>query len=55
MLRLTDPATNGCTASKTNDGEYYFEYGKSTQDNMTFTIPVTKTAENCICFMMEHR
>ena len=49
-IEIDDPATNGCTASKTNDGEYYFEYGDSRPDNMTFTIPITETAENLYLF-----
>ena len=49
-IEIDDPATNGCTASKTNDGEYYFEYGASRPDNMTFTIPITETAENLYLF-----
>ena len=49
-VEIADPATNGCTASKTNDGEYYFEYGDSRPDNMTFTIPITETAENLYLF-----
>ena len=49
-IEIDDPATNGCTASKTNDGEYYFEYGDSRPDNMTFTIPITDTAENLYLF-----
>ena len=49
-IEIPDPATNGCTASKTNDGEYYFEYGDSRPDNMTFTIPITETAEQLYLF-----
>ena len=41
-VEITDPATEGCTASRTNDGEYYFEYEESRQDNMTFTVPMEK-------------
>ena len=50
MLRLLSPATNGCTASKTNDGEYYFEYKSTQADNMVFTIPVTKTIDDLYLF-----
>lgn len=49
-IEIPDPATNGCTASKTNDGEYYFEYGDSRSDNMTFTIPITETMEDLYLF-----
>lgn len=49
-IEISDPATNGCTASKTNDGEYYFEYGDSRPDNMTFTIPITENVENLYLF-----
>lgn len=49
-IRISDPETNGCTASRTNDGEYYFEYKDSRPDNMTFTIPITKNVENLYLF-----
>lgn len=49
-IEITDPETNGCTASRTNDGEYYFEYENSQDDNMTFTIPVKKTVEDMYIF-----
>ena len=49
-IEIPDPATAGCTASKTNDGEYYFEYKDSRPDNMTFTIPITEDAENLYLF-----
>lgn len=49
-IAISDPVTNGCTASKTNDGEYYFKYKDSRPDNMTFTIPITENAENLYLF-----
>ena len=49
-VEIADPATNGCTASKTNDGEYYFEYKSTQADNMVFTIPVTKTIDDLYLF-----
>lgn len=49
-IEIADPTTNGCTASKTNDGEYYFEYQSSQTDNMTFTIPVAKTINDMYIF-----
>lgn len=49
-IEIPDPTTNGCTASKTNDGEYYFEYGDSRPDNMKFTIPVTEDTDNLYLF-----
>lgn len=49
-IAIPDPATNGCTASKTNDGEYYFKYKDSRPDNMTFTIPIMENAENLYLF-----
>lgn len=49
-IEIPDPETDGCTASKTNDGEYYFEYKDSRPDNMTFTIPITENADNLYLF-----
>ena len=49
-IEISDPETASCTASKTNDGEYYFEYKDSRPDNMTFTIPITEDAENLYLF-----
>lgn len=50
VLDIPDPAVNGCTASRTNDGEYYFEYGESFDDNMVFTIPVEEDMEELYIF-----
>ena len=49
-LQVEDPVTSGCTASRTNDGEYYFEYESSLADNMIFTIPINQTIENLHLF-----
>lgn len=49
-IEISDPKTNGCTASRTNDGEYYFEYGDSRPDNMIFTIPITESTDNLYLF-----
>ncbi len=42
---VSDPVTDGCTAERTNDGEYYFTYEKQMQDNMTFTFHVEEGAD----------
>ena len=49
-LEIEDPVTSGCTASRTNDGEYYFEYEESLADNMIFTIPVESEMKNLHIF-----
>ncbi|MCD8019298.1 MAG: YfhO family protein, partial [Clostridiales bacterium] len=49
-IEITDPVTNGCTVSQTNDGEYYFEYETASQDNMIFTIPVVDDLDNLYIF-----
>lgn len=49
-IEIFDPETNGCTASRTNDGEYYFEYGTSEPNNMIFTIPVNRTMDHLYLF-----
>lgn len=49
-LQIDDPVTSGCTASRTNDGEYYFEYESSLADNMIFTIPIDREMENLHLF-----
>ena len=49
-LEIPDPAVNGCTASRTNDGEYYFEYEESSEDNMVFSIPVEKDMDDLYIF-----
>lgn len=49
-LEVEDPVTSGCTASRTNDGEYYFEYESSLADNMIFTIPIYREIENLHLF-----
>ncbi len=37
-IRIEDPVTNGCSADRTNDGEYYFTFEEAQADNLTFTI-----------------
>lgn len=49
-LEIPDPAVNGCTASRSNDGEYYFEYEESSEDNMVFSIPVEKDMDDLYIF-----
>ncbi len=49
-VEILDPETSGCTASRTNDGEYYFEYSNSQPDNMVFTISAAKDMDNCYLF-----
>ena len=49
-LEVEDPVTSGCSASRTNDGEYYFEYEEALADNMTFTIPINKDMDNLYVF-----
>lgn len=49
-IEIADPSTTGCTASRTNDGEYYFEYEEASPENMVFTIPIEKHMENLYLF-----
>lgn len=49
-LDIPDPEVSGCTASRTNDGEYYFEYETSQQENMVFTIPMEKNMKDLYIF-----
>lgn len=49
-LNIPDPEVNNCTASKTNDGEYYFEYEASSSDNMVFTIPIEEEMDSLYLF-----
>lgn len=49
-IDIPDPVTSGCTASRTNDGEYYFEYEESAEDNMVFSIPVEEDMEDLYIF-----
>ena len=49
-LEIEDPITRGCTASRTNDGEYYFEYEEALTDNMTFYIPMDRDMKNLHLF-----
>lgn len=49
-LNIPDPEVNNCTASKTNDGEYYFEYEASSSDNMVFTIPIEEDMDSLYLF-----
>lgn len=45
-ITISDPETTGCTASRTNDGEYYFEYQKEQNNHMIFTLPIDQTMEH---------
>lgn len=45
-LAISDPETTGCSASRTNDGEYYFEYQKKQNNHMVFTLPIDRAMEN---------
>ena len=38
------------TAERTNDGEYYFEYEESSEDNMVFSVPVEKDMDDLYIF-----
>lgn len=49
-IDIPDPEVSGCTASRTNDGEYYFEYEESSQDNMVFTIPIEEDMDELYLF-----
>lgn len=49
-LDIPDPAVTGCTAERTNDGEYYFEYEESSEDNMVFSVPVEKDMDDLYIF-----
>lgn len=49
-IPIDDPEVNACIASRTNDGEYYFEYQDAASDNMTFTIPITEDVEDLYLF-----
>ncbi len=49
-IEITDPLTNGCSASRTNDGEYYFQFDEKFSDNLVFSIDIEKSSDNLYLF-----
>ena len=49
-IPITDPVTNSCEVTPTNDGEYYFELDSVQIDNLTFTLDLPDGAQSLYLF-----
>lgn len=49
-IDIFDPITNGCSVTRTNDGEYRFDFESKEMDNLEFTINMDQASDNLLLF-----
>ena len=49
-IPVSDPRCNGCSVSRTNDGEYYFTYEENQPDNLVFDFDLDQGSDYLYIF-----